>query len=266
MAFWTDKPISAAEQTALNAKTALSVDGTFAATYNIDSTPVTAADVGAVALSTVTTKGDTLVATASSVVARVAVGTNGYGYIADSNQTPGVKWTPPPNTLWAPSSSIDNCYSRLTRIDAQAFLASGALRLVGGVVIPSGRAVNSITFVSVGAAATPTNQWFCLVDQAFNVLVKTADDTTTAWAANAAKTLTLASTYTPTSQTAVYVGCMVAAATVPTLAGVSGNVIMNAITPPMAVSSTASLTNPASLGATCVNSGSISGLPYCYVT
>jgi hypothetical protein len=37
-------------------------------------------------------KGDLIVATADDIVARLAVGTNGYGLVADSAETTGVKW------------------------------------------------------------------------------------------------------------------------------------------------------------------------------
>ncbi len=43
----SNKPLSTAMQTALNGKTALSVNGAFQATYDLDTTPLTAADVGA---------------------------------------------------------------------------------------------------------------------------------------------------------------------------------------------------------------------------
>ena len=48
----------------------------------------------AVPKSTVTAKGDLIVATASGVVARQAVGVNDYVLIADSTQTNGIKWGP----------------------------------------------------------------------------------------------------------------------------------------------------------------------------
>lgn len=53
---------------------------------------ITAAMVGAPALSVLTTKGDLYVATASGTVARVGVGSNGDVLVADSAQTAGVKW------------------------------------------------------------------------------------------------------------------------------------------------------------------------------
>jgi len=54
-------------------------------------TGVATADA-AIPKSTVTTKGDLIVATASGVVTRVAVGTNDYVLTADSATASGVKW------------------------------------------------------------------------------------------------------------------------------------------------------------------------------
>lgn len=47
---------------------------------------------GAVPASTVTTKGDLLVATGSAALTRQAVGSNGQALVADSTQTTGIKW------------------------------------------------------------------------------------------------------------------------------------------------------------------------------
>lgn len=49
-------------------------------------------DIGAVAASTVTTKGDVLAATASATVARLAVGSNNQVLTVDSSTTTGLKW------------------------------------------------------------------------------------------------------------------------------------------------------------------------------
>jgi hypothetical protein len=50
---------------------------------------------GAVQPSTLTTKGDTYVATAASTVTRLGVGTDGQVLTADSTQTKGMKWATP---------------------------------------------------------------------------------------------------------------------------------------------------------------------------
>jgi hypothetical protein len=63
-------------------------DGTTAwATLSYSSFPSTA-----ITASTVTTKGDLLVATSSGTVARLGVGTTGQALLADSTTTTGVAW------------------------------------------------------------------------------------------------------------------------------------------------------------------------------
>lgn len=202
----------------------------------------------------------------TSLPSRNSVNFVGSGIVATDASGKTVVTVTSKTGPWQPTNAIEN-YPRSTRlIDAQAFLASGALRLVGGVVIPAGRAVNSITFVSNAAAVSPTNQWFCLVDQSLNVIAKTSDDTTTAWAASSAKTLNLTSTYTPSSEIAVYCGIVVVAGTVPSLTGVSGSSVLNGLAPAFTVTSTSGLTTPASLGATATNTGTIGSIPWCYVS
>lgn len=92
------------------------------------------------------------------------------------------------------------------------------------IYLPAGT-INSITVVSGGTAAnTPTNQWFSIYSTARAKLAVTADDTTTAWGTNTAKTLTISGGYTVPTEGLYYLGVMVAAAVVPTIAGfVSGN-------------------------------------------
>jgi len=58
-------------------------------------TTQSAVAAGAIPASTVLAKGDLLAATASGVVSRVGVGTNGQMLAADSAQTAGVKWSTP---------------------------------------------------------------------------------------------------------------------------------------------------------------------------
>ena len=124
--------------------------------------------------------------------------------------------------LWSAGGALENIDRSLVDANLSA-LTSGTLLAVGGLVIPEGRTVTTITFIA-GATAlnTGTVQQFGLVDaDSLAVLAITADDTNTAWSANAAKTLTLASPYTPTSDKAVYATIVVAASTPPTLRGAS---------------------------------------------
>jgi hypothetical protein len=114
----TAKPVSTAQQTALNLKANLA-SPTFTGTVS----GITAAMVAAVALATVTTKGDLLAATASATIARLGVGSNGQVLTADSAQAAGVKWapaaggTPAPVTLtYAATIATDASLSNTFRV------------------------------------------------------------------------------------------------------------------------------------------------------
>lgn len=165
-----------------------------------------------------------------------------------------------------PTAVVEN-FSRITTMANISPLASGSLQCVAGAVIPAGMAINTISLYSgTTAVSVPLNQWFCLLDMSRNVLVKSVDDTTTAWAANAKKGLALASTFTPTVNTAVYVCVNVVATAVPSLTGISSagaGSLINQSAPSLGGTSTAGLTDPASLGATAaVFTGSAASLPY----
>jgi hypothetical protein len=170
---------------------------------------------------------------------------------------------------WLPTGTVAANFSRPGLNGTAVTPTGGTLRLAGGVVLPANTAVNTISFISVAAAVTPTNQWFCLVKASdLSVLGKTADDTTTAWGAQAVKTLTLSATYTPTSDTAVYLGVVQVAATPATLMGmITTYGVYGSTAPKMSADSTASLTNPASLGGTAGALGaSVDQVPVCWVS
>lgn len=125
-----------------------------------------------------------------------------------------------------------------------AVLSSGRLSLAA-IYIPAGVTVNSISFWSATTAAgTPTNQIFGLYDINLNLLRSSANDTTTAWAANSRKTLSLTSAFTTTYSGLYYLGIMVAATTVPTLKGNTAKTggQLNAGAPSMGGTSTTGLT------------------------
>lgn len=168
---------------------------------------------------------------------------------------------------WLPTGAIDETFPRKDGTAALT-LVSGRLALGGGIVIPAGRTVTSITLVSqTTALSVGSNQWFCLVDKSMNVLRKTADDTSTAWGASTAKTLTLSSTYTPTAAIEVYVGVVVVATTPPTLVRDTGQAAgVAALTPWLSGPSTTGLTNPASLGATAAALTAADNPFYAYVS
>lgn len=154
------------------------------------------------------------------------------------------------NGGWLPTGAIAETLDQETASSALT-LTSGTLQVAGGIVIPARRTVTSISLISGSTAlSVGSNQWFCLIDTSLNVLRKTADDTSTAWNANATKTLTLSSTYTPTAAIEVYVGVVIVATTPPSL--LRSNAASGVLTalPYHGATSTTGLTNPASLGAT----------------
>lgn len=96
---------------------------------------------------------------------------------------------------------------------------SGTVEL-GLLWIPAGAVITSITFISATTALSAgTHQYFGLYDTSRNRLAVTADATSAAWAANTAKTLSLTADYKVTSSGLYYVGILVTATTMPTLAG-----------------------------------------------
>lgn len=152
---------------------------------------------------------------------------------------------------WLPTGAIAQTFPRQNRIQDAVTCPTGTLVLMGGIVIPNGVPVASISFISsTTALSVGTHQWFCLVDRSLNVLRKTTNDTSTAWAANTVKTLNLSSSYTPSSDIEVYLGIVQVATTPATVWGVTGSGTVNTVGGAIAGRSTAGLTDPASLGAT----------------
>lgn len=125
-----------------------------------------------------------------------------------------------------------------------SLLSSGRLSLQA-IWLPAGVTINSISFWSATTAAgTPTNQLFGLYDSSLNLLRSSSNDTTTAWAANSRKTLSLTSAFTTTYSGLHYLGLMVTATTVPTIKGNTAKTggQLNAGAPSMGGTSTTGLT------------------------
>jgi hypothetical protein len=108
---------------------------------------------------------------------------------------------------------------------------TGSVALATGVMtsvplyLVAGDLITNLSFVSgATAAGTPTAWWFALYSNAATpaLLAQTADQTTTAWAAFAVKTVALATAQRIT-QTGIYWAAInVTATTVPTLLGTIG--------------------------------------------
>lgn len=126
----------------------------------------------------------------------------------------------------SPSSFLQQNFDRMR---AASNLSALTTQVMLSVALPlvAGDKVTNITFVSGDTAAgTPTNWWFALYDTAGALLAQTADQTSTAWAANTAKKVALATAQTISTPGIYYAAIMVKATTVPTLAGVA---VQNAV-------------------------------------
>lgn len=103
----------------------------------------------------------------------------------------------------------------------QVALATGVMTSVP-IKLYAGDVVTNISVRSgATAAGTPTNYWVALYSSASTpaLLAQSADQTSTAWAANTTKTLALATAQTISQSGIYWVGIMVTATTVPTLLG-----------------------------------------------
>lgn len=217
-------------------------------------------------------KGDLIAATAADTVARLAVGTDGQMITADSANPAGVGWfTQPREGNILPASAIAQAFERSTALTNVNILSTGRITVVS-MWLPKGVTISTITFVSMTTAlVTGTNQWFALFNGSTRAkLAVTADDTSTAWAANTTKTLTISGGFVTTYAGHYYIGIMVKATTVPTLSCFSSaNInLTEGILPKLSGSCDTGLTNPASCPDPVSNlpTGTGGNVPYCYVS
>lgn len=156
---------------------------------------------------------------------------------------------------------------RWVPLAASNVLSSGRVHVVK-VRLIEGQSISSITFLSSSTAlATGSNQWFALFDTDGTLLRVTSDDTSTAWAANSFKTLSLASSYTVPATGDYYVGICVVASTVPTLASVTSVAALHALDPVESAPDTTNTgrTDPASCQSSLGTLTALSSIPFCAV-
>lgn len=106
----------------------------------------------------------------------------------------------------------------------QVALATGVMTSMP-IYLVAGDVVTNLSFRSgATAAGTPTAWWFALYSNAATpaLLAQTADQTTTAWAANTTMTKALATAYTVTATGIYWAAINVTATTPPTLLGCVG--------------------------------------------
>lgn len=97
--------------------------------------------------------------------------------------------------------------------------ASGTL-FMQGIYLYAGQLVSNISISSATTAAgTPTNYFFALYDSARALKAVSANQTTTAWAANTMKTLAMTTPYRVPTSGLYYIGLMMTATTIITTKG-----------------------------------------------
>lgn len=153
----------------------------------------------------------------------------------------------------------------INETNSGSILTSGTL-LRCAIYLPA-VALSTITFISSGTALTrgsnaDSHLWFCLTDSNGVQVAATADDTSTAWAANSLHPLNIANiasgasaTYTPPTAGLYYVCCLCVPGTggspaVPTLVAMSINNAQLSQSPRLCGNSTTGLTTPSSFPTT----------------
>lgn len=122
--------------------------------------------------------------------------------------------------VWTISGGLYETMDRNVCTETNTSLLSSGRMSLQAIWLPAGLTINSISFWSATTAgATLTHQLFGLYDINLNLLATTTDDTSTAWAANSKKQLTLTTPFTTTYTGIHYLAIMVAATTVPTMKG-----------------------------------------------
>ena len=186
-------------------------------------------------------KGDLFAGTADNTVGILTVGGNEQGLVADSSQTSGHRW----GLLKDPRRPSGSLYETMPRSDGifnTAVLASTRVSMVA-IWLPAGITITSISFMSATTAASvPLNQVFGLYDSSRALLRSSDDNTTTAWAANTVRTLSLTSTFDTTYSGLHYLAILVVATTVPTLMSTGTNAAAMGVAPIVCGTSTTAVT------------------------
>jgi hypothetical protein len=104
-------------------------------------------------------------------------------------------------------------------VNATIPTATGTL-FMQAIYLKAGQVVSNISIWSATTAAgTPTNCIFGLYDVNRNLLAQSANQTTTAWAANTERKLAMTSAYKVPTSGVYYIGLLVTATTIPTTKG-----------------------------------------------
>jgi hypothetical protein len=112
--------------------------------------------------------------------------------------------------------SVANAYETTGRRAIANLALPGASGVVSlsALALPKGLTVTNMTMLSGSTAANgPTHWWMSLCDNAYTTLRSTADQTTTAFAGGASKTVALSSPFTTTYEGLYYFAFMMTATT-----------------------------------------------------
>jgi hypothetical protein len=165
----------------------------------------------------------------------------------------------------APTGALAETFSRKGGTFANGAILATAREHCIAISLPAGMTVTNVTFISaVTAADTPVNWWFTLRTAGRVLMAQTADQTTTAWAANTIKTVALTAPQTTTYSGLHYLGIMVKATAVPTLMSVTSLAAAVTHAPILNGYADASLTDTAAATAAVLTPQS--GMPYAYVS
>jgi hypothetical protein len=153
-------------------------------------------------------------------------------------------YTVPAAANLGPTGALAETMPRVLASTNVNALTSGTLFLQG-IYLTAGQLVSNIGMMSATTAAgTPTNYFFALYDSSRGLRAQSANQTTTAWAANSAKTLAMTSPYRIPTSGMYYIGLMMTATTVATFHGAptKTNSIVSSTTPILHGNSTGGLT------------------------
>jgi hypothetical protein len=132
----------------------------------------------AIPLSTVTAKGDHIVATGASTVTNLPIGSNGTALVADSTQTTGMKWATPTDTTKIPLSTVTAAGDLIVATGSGAVtnLAAGtsgyALTANGAGVAPTYQAIptGSLTLISSASPSGVATYTFSSIPNTYKSL------------------------------------------------------------------------------------------------
>lgn len=175
-------------------------------------------------------------------------------------------YTVPALANLGPTGTLAETFPRILATTNTSALTSGTLYM-HAIYLTAGQLVSNIGMISgATAAGTPTNYFFALYDGNRNLRAQSANQTTTAWPAQTAKTLAMTSAYRVPTSDLYYIGLMVAATTVPTVHGATArsNAVVASTIPILSGNSTAGLTTALPDPAAAITAGTTS--LYAWVT